>query len=264
MPNPTRTCPVCAAPIWTTPGAGRPKTYCSVECRRIQESERRREARAEAKAKRPPKPVKPKAPKKSRRTTPLTRPCEWCGATMDLPLRSTRRFCSGACQNRAARRRNPPKPRVKPQSEYVVNTGQCTECGAETRSKPGAGRAPLTCSDECRRHRKAARHALHYAGYKTRRLELNDARRRKTREGMTPADIETTIAYRKHLNGKQCAYCDAPSEHIDHLMPVARGGRDWWFNLVPACATCNHRKGIHCETWMRMRARQCERAATAA
>lgn len=256
MPHPTRTCPVCDAPIWITPGAGRPKTYCSAECKQHQRTERQREARAEASAKRPPKVVEVKAPRKSRRTTPLTRPCEWCGEVMDLPLRSARRFCSSSCQCRAARRRNPPKPRAKPKSEYVVNTGQCTECGAETKSKPGAGRAPLTCSDECRRHRKAARHAAHYTGYKTRRLELNDARRRNTREGMTPTDIETTIAYRKHIKDQPCAYCGEPSEHIDHRIPVARGGRDWWWNLLPACATCNHRKATHCETWMRMRTPQ--------
>jgi 5-methylcytosine-specific restriction endonuclease McrA len=36
-----------------------------------------------------------------------------------------------------------------------------------------------------------------------------------------------------------CAYCDAPAEHLDHIKPIARGGRDVLSNVIPACAACN-------------------------
>ncbi|MCF3174768.1 HNH endonuclease [Streptomyces sioyaensis] len=39
--------------------------------------------------------------------------------------------------------------------------------------------------------------------------------------------------------GGQCAYCDAPAEHLDHIKPIARGGRDVLSNVIPACAPCN-------------------------
>jgi 5-methylcytosine-specific restriction endonuclease McrA len=42
----------------------------------------------------------------------------------------------------------------------------------------------------------------------------------------------------------RCAYCfDAKAEHIDHVVPVAKGGTNDIGNLVPACARCNLSKG---------------------
>ncbi|MFF8942864.1 HNH endonuclease [Streptomyces sp. NPDC014864] len=39
--------------------------------------------------------------------------------------------------------------------------------------------------------------------------------------------------------GGLCCYCDAPAEHLDHVQPLSRGGRDVLSNVVPACADCN-------------------------
>ncbi|WP_369190139.1 HNH endonuclease [Streptomyces sp. R08] len=36
-----------------------------------------------------------------------------------------------------------------------------------------------------------------------------------------------------------CCYCDGPAEHIDHVTPLSKGGRDVLSNAVPACADCN-------------------------
>ncbi|MEU6633836.1 HNH endonuclease signature motif containing protein [Streptomyces parvus] len=43
--------------------------------------------------------------------------------------------------------------------------------------------------------------------------------------------------------GETCAYCDAPAEHIDHVVPISKGGPDAEHNLLPACAPCNLGKG---------------------
>lgn len=40
-----------------------------------------------------------------------------------------------------------------------------------------------------------------------------------------------------------CVYCGAPAEHMDHVIPKAQGGSDDPTNLVPACASCNIKKG---------------------
>ena len=41
-----------------------------------------------------------------------------------------------------------------------------------------------------------------------------------------------------------CYLCGvAPSEHAEHVQPLARGGRDEWDNVGGACATCNAVKG---------------------
>lgn len=50
--------------------------------------------------------------------------------------------------------------------------------------------------------------------------------------------------------GMRCAYCgihkrETPEKRLfrDHVNPVTRGGTDHIENIVPACWTCNGRKG---------------------
>lgn len=39
-----------------------------------------------------------------------------------------------------------------------------------------------------------------------------------------------------------CVYCNSKSEHIDHVIPIARGGHHGIGNLVASCAKCNQSK----------------------
>jgi 5-methylcytosine-specific restriction endonuclease McrA len=55
-------------------------------------------------------------------------------------------------------------------------------------------------------------------------------------------DIQS-IRGRIEVYGHTCAYCGAPYDHIDHVIPIARGGRHIAANLRPACKKCNLRKG---------------------
>jgi len=45
------------------------------------------------------------------------------------------------------------------------------------------------------------------------------------------------------LYSKPCIYCGNKSEQIDHVVPLARGGRHAIGNLAPACTSCNQSKG---------------------
>lgn len=51
-----------------------------------------------------------------------------------------------------------------------------------------------------------------------------------------------------------CAYCEHPlfgDFHVEHMMPVVRGGRNDWTNLAIACPRCNVRKNTKtAEEWM--------------
>lgn len=44
-----------------------------------------------------------------------------------------------------------------------------------------------------------------------------------------------------------CQYCtesfDGDELTLDHILPVSRGGKDSWTNVVAACKECNHSKG---------------------
>lgn len=55
-------------------------------------------------------------------------------------------------------------------------------------------------------------------------------------------------------DGKKCVYCDSGEGpfHLDHVVPVSRGGSNSIDNLVVACAACNLSKGDRTpEEWCR-------------
>jgi len=68
-----------------------------------------------------------------------------------------------------------------------------------------------------------------------------DHRRRARKRGngifaVTAAEIAAMLA-------EPCYICGtAPSEHVDHIIAIARGGRHSVGNLAGACATCNQQK----------------------
>jgi hypothetical protein len=45
------------------------------------------------------------------------------------------------------------------------------------------------------------------------------------------------------LTGHCCLYCGNPSQSIDHVEPLSRGGQSVTENCVPACLSCNGNKG---------------------
>jgi len=45
------------------------------------------------------------------------------------------------------------------------------------------------------------------------------------------------------LTGRRCLYCGNPSQSIDHVKPLSRGGQSVTENCVPACLSCNGKKG---------------------
>lgn len=79
---------------------------------------------------------------------------------------------------------------------------------------------------------------------------------RRWRPRPTPAAPSRPVAYSRepipaglrfavlNRDGFRCAYCgrgknEGVQLHIDHLVPVARGGKNELDNLVTACASCN-------------------------
>lgn len=63
---------------------------------------------------------------------------------------------------------------------------------------------------------------------------------------MSDEDRDQSLLYRKIIANDSCFYCgnDDPwtAFHVDHYVPLARGGTDHWWNLVQACDSCNMSK----------------------
>lgn len=95
--------------------------------------------------------------------------------------------------------------------------------------------------DECSAAKRSAtrdhyvRNQLYFLEKAERRM-VQKARDRRT---ITSRDIARLVA--RH-DGK-CAYCDKPGPvELDHVVPLARGGRHAIGNLLPACMRCNRSK----------------------
>ena len=70
-------------------------------------------------------------------------------------------------------------------------------------------------------------------------------------------ELITRASWRRRIFeawGYCCAYCNAPAQSLDHVVPKAAGGLTVAANLVAACLACNRDKG-HQEalSWWRLR-----------
>lgn len=89
----------------------------------------------------------------------------------------------------------------------------------------------------------------------------SECRRRAMKKGalvtLTPSQWAEILA--RHEG--RCQYCGT-TEHItmDHVQPLSRGGTHAADNIVPACVSCNSRKGTHTlEDWLAIAQREEER-----
>ena len=111
-----------------------------------------------------------------------------------------------------------------------------------------------------RKARKRAYAATHRAGeldrkrrWRAENVDRERARNRakeRNRRALMAASAEhhteRQVLALLRLQGGRCFYCDAAllgGYHADHVVPLARGGRNGPGNLAVACAACNQSKG---------------------
>ena len=72
--------------------------------------------------------------------------------------------------------------------------------------------------------------------------------RNRTPVNRTPIDGKSTDVWRfiREMYDKRCYYCGKSGGQFqrEHRVPLARGGDNDISNIVPACESCNRRKGI--------------------
>lgn len=157
--------------------------------------------------------------------------CEHCGKTVYKERKRPARFCSPRCAQdyRAVRRAESTGPEwhqvtcVICSLPFWAGVWNCT-----------------TCSQECRRV------------LDSRRRGKARARRRSRYSAASVEDVDPRVvfesdSYRCHLCGrltlrdKKVPHPKAPT--IDHVVPLALGGRHEMANVRTACFLCNSRKG---------------------
>ncbi len=87
------------------------------------------------------------------------------------------------------------------------------------------------CSERCRR-------LLWAESYRIDRIR-EESRRKGHRADIT---LEQWARVIRFFNGV-CAYCGAPFDTADHVVPCHLGGPSTAANLIPACFACNVAKG---------------------
>ena len=68
------------------------------------------------------------------------------------------------------------------------------------------------------------------------------------RERERARSLRKSAWWQRRVQRGICAYCSKPTPPreltLDHVVPVARGGRSIRGNVVPACKECNNRKKL--------------------
>ena len=78
------------------------------------------------------------------------------------------------------------------------------------------------------------------------RLRAKASRRRAKKQGSGGSHSKADIKRLYKLQDGRCRYCDeevGKVYHIDHVIPISKGGNDNSGNLAIACPTCNLEKG---------------------
>ena len=110
---------------------------------------------------------------------------------------------------------------------------------------------------QSRNHERYLKQSRNYASrtwrffYYKNKAQIDSYRRQRKARIKGLVNIPYTAAcleQRSALFNNQCAYCGADfikkgSRCFDHVVPVSKKGDDAIYNLVPACRSCNGRKG---------------------
>jgi len=150
-------------------------------------------------------------------------------------------------QGRAYRAANRERIAERGKAHYAANRERIAELGrayrAANREQLAARRAARYVAN---RERVAERTANYYRTPEGRAVKYASAARRRARRvgaecGCVSAPALDAV---RQIAGGLCAYCGRqPAAHVDHVEPLADGGRHCVENLLPACASCNLTKG---------------------
>lgn len=175
-------------------------------------------------------------------------------------LRPGRRDCA-IChreQELARRRARGVKPRQVPDAcpqghpnipENRRKKGDCLVCHREqelARYKANIEASRKIAREYARQHKAEARERhrkWRAANVEYVRATARDAQRRRSLGRNTEA-----IAFAAIIRNDPCCYCGAPTEDIDHIVPICGYDRhasafpNTWDNLTAACARCNRSK----------------------
>lgn len=177
--------------------------------------------------------------------------CVQCGADISH-MRADAKYCSDTCANRFDYELNMDRIKASTRAWYEANAERAKETNRKwvdahrddynARQTAWRGRH----GDALREYRETYIAAWDPDGVK-RRGYVHVRRARKLGNadsvGVTKRDWRRMVL----SYGGCCAHCGrtTPSPHMDHVIPLSRGGRHAIGNVVPSCRDCNLSKSSH-------------------
>lgn len=176
--------------------------------------------------------------------------CEGCGVTFhrNRKGKDARRYCSRPCAFAHSKEWRSRKPKRSPQAKQEQF---CYGCGVSV----GSDYQPRYCSSACRwRALKARRPEVLERAARYMRLSyarnpgpfLDRAQKRRAAQSSVTAEAVNRHIVWLRAQGR-CGICcesvDFIEMHLDHIVPISRGGAHRYDNVQPAHAFCNLSKG---------------------
>ncbi len=123
---------------------------------------------------------------------------------------------------------------------YRRRVNQIGKAQLAARSKEWRARNPQRFA-ELQRESYRRNYSKNYPRY------LTNARNRRARKKLADGS-HTSEEVRQMVRDQRgvCAYCESSfsgSYHVDHMIPLSRGGCNDWTNLAITCGDCNRSKG---------------------
>ena len=180
-------------------------------------------------------------------STPPTKTCERCGATLPPPgaTGNPRRYCSGACRQAAYGARHPERVLA---NAAAWRARQPEKCLASTAAWRAAHREEQRAYDAARRadylEEYRARDAAYAAAHREQGLARGRNRRARKRAAPGTHTAADVAAQYERQHGR-CYWCKekvGEAYHVDHVVPLSKGGGNGPENLVIACPACNLKK----------------------
>jgi hypothetical protein len=171
------------------------------------------------------------------------RACKQCGASIDH-LNGKAQFCRKACRNQWLIEQDREAYNAKARE---WQSSPARKAARRAYLKANADRRQQWArADRAKNPERYSRYWKQWAAENTEVL-AEVYRMRRARQWANPDSIGVSVwEWRKILNRSQgcCFYCGVKADviHMDHVVPLAKGGRHAPANVVVSCGRCNVRK----------------------
>ncbi|MCW2904686.1 MAG: hypothetical protein JWO67_6951 [Streptosporangiaceae bacterium] len=174
------------------------------------------------------------------------RHCAWCGVSIGH-RRANAEYCGRECSQTALVDRSRGKLNAQRRERWAERPA-LQEHAREYRQTNAERRRQWA---RAARERNTEQYRAYFRAWRAKpenyaRVLLNNHNRREMARNH-PDSVGVSLRDWQRLvrrYGGRCAYCSAPVEKpdLDHVVPIARGGRHAIGNVLPACPPCNARK----------------------